>query len=129
MYLEDIYAEVAATIAKRMLSCTNLGEYLRLAKEGAECLDKILEASWTYDANSNVLLTDARDRFESYQGSTRRDFEEVELAILLCLLAPVPNDSIDEFLNEITLCTHRTMTWIVSLAHEILLERKSIIVE
>jgi hypothetical protein len=116
--------EELANAAFDLLTSSTLERYARKAQEaawGSRLVSKIRENPFLIPQ----LLDTARRLWRSLLCSVQRDVPEVELALLLSLLARTADPRVDPLLIDLSLIDRGPVTWISALARRLLGERTS----
>ena len=115
--------EVAET-AFWLLTSSSVERYVRMAKQAAWRIQSHHQFV-IHPERMRQLVTLARNRWECLLGSTQRDTPEVELAILLCMLAQNAAPEVDGLLLAVAIVDRPGVAWIAALARRLLQERAS----
>ena len=115
LFAEQELAEAAFDL----LTSTSVDRYVRMAKQAAQ-RSKLSDRLRVEPTIIPEMLQHAKGLWRTLRGSTQRDVPEVELAILLALLAETGLRDIDSLLVDLSLVDSPTVAWIGALARRLL---------
>lgn len=115
--------EVAET-AFWLLTSSSVDRYVRMAKQAALRIQSRHQFV-IHPQRIRQLITVARERWEYLLGSAQRDTPEVELAVLLCMLAQTAAPEVDGLLFAMAIVDRSAVAWIAALARRLLQDRAS----
>ena len=116
--------EVLAETAFDLLTSSTLERYIHMAIRAALRIQSH-DQSVIYPERIRQLVTVVRNRWECLLRSAQRDTPEVELAILLCMLAQNAAPEVDELLVAVAIVDRPAVVWVAALARRLLQERAS----
>lgn len=120
LFSETLLAEAAFDL----LTSSTLERYIRMATRAV--LHAQQQPNWQYNAQHIPnLVTHARSLWRQLLQRGQRDVPEVELALLLTLLAQSASPDIDDLLVICALTDHPAVTWLAALARRLLRDRAS----
>lgn len=107
-----------------LLTCSSAERYARMAK------DLAVRSKLSSDLKTNPDLTKgalrrARDLWKEILSNKQRDIPELELAVLLPLLAQTASSEVDDLLLALGLVDRPNAAWIGVLARRLRIERAS----
>jgi hypothetical protein len=116
--------EELADAAFALLTSSSLERYARMAHQAAvrTCLHEQLRMNPQLIPD---LIRQTKARWRALLCGDRRDVPEVELAILLTLLAPTAAPAVDQLLIDLSIVDRPAVAWIAGLARRLLQERRS----
>ena len=100
-----------------LLSSSCIARYTRIAQEKAAKI-QLNEKLGIFTVDG--LISRAETLWKQIQQTTQRDVPEIELALILAGLAPIPNPRVNELLTQIKLDSGLSMRWISALANNLL---------
>src|SRR5215831_14002817 len=115
--------EIAET-AFWLLTSSSVDRYVRMAKHAALRIHSHHQFVINPE-RMRQLVTAVRVRWECLLGSTQRDTPEVELAIVLCILAQNAAPEVDGLLLAVATVDRPAVAWVAALARRLLQERSS----
>jgi hypothetical protein len=108
--------------ASYLLTSSTVSRYIRLAREVANRSTLAAQLRSDPDFSSRLAMY-ARERWLELSSSPQRDVQEVELAIILPLLARAPLPSVEALLSDVGLSVRPSAAWIGALARHLISER------
>ena len=124
MNMNSRWVEVAVLPEAAFLLSTSssVNRYVRLAKSlaKASALADYLESGLINDVD---LLNRCRELRNVLAAKKQRDVEEIELAVIMAILADVPTEAVSDLLLEFSVYDQSPLTWISALARKLVQDR------
>jgi hypothetical protein len=116
--------ELRARAAFALLSASSLGRYVRAARELASDSEVTRRLSLN-DVSTTALLVLAGRLLAALAVQAQRHEEEVDLALLLCIVSTSADPVVDGFLNQVGMSARPSLAWVSALSRALYTERAS----
>jgi hypothetical protein len=123
--LTDLVPEtLRAWMAFELLASSSLSRYARVARTAASHPD-VQRAIAMHSISTSELLRETEDSWRFLAGQSGRHEKEVDLALLLAILAKSADRNVDRFLGQVGMRDHPPLSWVSALARSLSFERSA----